>query len=111
MDAEREKYVGAESYEGLSAEQLASVQELIADFDAKSAEIEANTALDKDEKKKEIRVYGRKILISIRTIKIETVSYINGFSICVAVADSPVGPFVQYTNVEGAEDMIRQSAR
>ena len=103
MDAEREKYVGAESYEGLSAEQLASVQELIADFDAKSAEIEANTALDKDEKKKEIRVYGRKILISIRTIKIETVSYINGFSICVAVADSPVGPFVQYTNVEGAE--------
>ena len=103
MNKERNKYAAAESYEGLTAEELEKVQKLIVDFDDKVAEVEANTELDSAAMKKEIKLYGRDVLLSIRTVKIKTKSYGFGFSICVAVADSPVGPFVQYTNVEGTE--------
>ena len=101
MDVERAKYSAADSYEGLTADELASVKTDIGNFDQRVRQINGNVDLSEEQKKNEITSYGREILISVRTVKIHYSVANSGFSIGVAVSDSPAGPFTQYTNIKG----------
>lgn len=94
-------YSEAETYEGLTEEQLKKVKNSIANYYSNKEALDENDNLTEEEKQQSLCEYGRERLLEIYTVKIHYTHANNGYSLGVAVSDSPAGPFVQYTNIEG----------
>ena len=91
-------YSEAETYEGLTEEQLKKVKNSIVNYYSNKEALDENDKLTEAEKQQSLCEYGRERLLEIYAVKIH---YTHGYSLGVAVSDSPAGPFVQYTNLEG----------
>lgn len=94
-------YSEAETYEGLTEEQLKKVKNSIVNYYSNKEALDENDKLTEAEKQQSLCEYGRERLLEIYAVKIHYTHANGGYSLGVAVSDSPAGPFVQYTNLEG----------
>lgn len=101
MSQAQETYSQAETYEGLTDIQLKTVKNAINNYYSNKEFIEENDKLTEAEKQQSLCEYGRERLLEIYAVKIHYTHANGGYSLGVAVSDSPAGPFVQYTNLEG----------
>lgn len=96
IDALRSEFSGETPAEGYTAEEWAKAKLLLSDYDA------AMNEPDADDGQK--LVLAKECVLGLKTAHITrkaAVSFVH--SIGVAVSESPVGPFIQYTNLEGEE--------
>ena len=89
-------FAAEDAGDGYSAEQWQAAKEALADYRSSTAEgADEETRL----------AAARDCVLNVRTVKIhKTASVDYAYSIGVAVSESPVGPFAEYTNVEGSEN-------
>lgn len=102
LQKERAKYENADEYEGLSKAELDKIKAEIRNYDINVEAVESNSGLSQSKKAELIEKEAKLRLINIRTVKIHFSTANAPKSICVAVSDSPAGPFVQYTNIPGS---------
>lgn len=102
IDALRAKFDAETPAAGYTAEEWAQAKQLLADYDTHMSEPDA------DETQK--LVWAQECALGLKTAHITrkaAVNYVH--SIGVAVSDSPVGPFYQYTNLESEEFMPEEA--
>ncbi|MDE6401680.1 MAG: family 43 glycosylhydrolase, partial [Clostridiales bacterium] len=105
MNEQIAKFDGKTEVEGYTEEQIGRAQESIDRYKSLKADIDASEA-DRDEKDAELLELTRTALAEFEAMEVNADLYLGysaTFSICLAVSDTPVGPFVQYTNVSGQE--------
>ena len=81
--------------EGYTEEQAERVRSLIADFESRRPNLEAAG--------QDVTPVIRDTLLKTKLVKLSYKTVTNGYSLGIAVSDSPRGPFVQYRNVKGEE--------
>ena len=103
MDAEIEKFSGDGAFGDYTAEQKNNILNEINNYGSRKTQVENNAQMTDGQKKNAIGDYAREATLKIRTAKIHYSTSGKGYSIGVAVSDSPRGPFRQYVNEEGSD--------
>lgn len=94
IEALRTKFSEETPAEGYTAEEWEKARQTLNEYDTNNTGSEAS-----DEQK---LVWAQECVLGLKTVHITRKTAVNFVhSIGVAVSDSPVGPFVQYTNTEG----------
>lgn len=105
MNEQISKFDGKTEVEGYTEEQIARAQESINKYKSLKTDIDASE-MEQDGKDAELLEVTSAALAEFEAMEVNADNYVGTgatFSVCLAVADTPAGPFVQYTNVSGQE--------